>query len=113
VSACDASSGGILWVPPTIVENTVTTDENGYYKIRFAKRINGHKVERYRFYLYCSSELTSGTPSSQIWDWNWETSPNNGPFSDPIGYMYPSDLKGKETIVFDTIKYYKHIYYEN
>ena len=87
------------------VEEIFTTDENGYYKFRFAKRVNAYKVERYRFHFDCSSALPPSL-SPHI-AWYSETSSGREPFSDTNGFVYLSDIKDKKNITFDTIKYYQ------
>ena len=79
-------------------QETFTTDENGYYKIRFAKRIGNRKVETYRVELNPIPPLPSPPPF-----WYREA---NTPLRSSHDYMYVGDIKGKKIIIFDTVKYY-------
>ena len=83
-----------------IAQETFTTDENGYYQFRFAKRVNGYKVNSYRFGVEADPVLP---PRPPLHEWCVDASNNY-----PSNFMYPSDIKGKEVILFDTMKYFLH-----
>ena len=83
------------------ISETITTNENGYYKIRFLKRINGHKVNWYRLGLLAAYPSPMLPPPPPFWFWDYNP---NGLY--PSGELYSKDIKDKNIIVFDTIKYY-------
>ena len=99
-----SNTGISEWVSSPWTKETFTTDENGYYQIRFAKRVSGDKVKRYTIRVGHGGQLP--TPPPPYHYWYWETSSYNLPFTTPNGYMYPTDIKDKKIITFDAIKYY-------
>ena len=76
-------------------EETFTTDENGYYQVRFIRRVHNKKVTCYRFRVDAGLTI----PSS----WEYPTLTNKFPH---IEELFPEDIKEKKTIMFDTVKYY-------
>ncbi|MDR0367621.1 MAG: hypothetical protein LBH82_00595 [Bacteroidales bacterium] len=79
-------------------EETFTTDETGYYQIRFMKRAKDGKVLQYGF------EVGSGPmipPPPPYWSL---TNPSN---TFPHISVYPEDIKDKKVITFDTVKFYE------
>jgi len=103
IRSCTNASPGFLtsgsW---PAIEETFITDENGYFQLRFPKRINHYKVEIYRVHLLPYSALPPPPPY-----WSYETSSDNGPFTAINGVSYPDDIKDKKIIIYDTIKYYR------
>ena len=95
---------GLDWCSRPYTQETFTTDENGYYQLRFAKRVGIYKVENYRFELNHYPALSY--PPLPALFWYWETSQGNTLFPGSFVYMYPSEIKDKKVIMFDTIKYY-------
>ena len=102
-STSSVESGIVILFSSPYTEETFTTDKNGYYQIRFAKRVGGDKVERYKIRLDHFSALFYPPPPALFW--NWETSSNNAPFTSNDN-LYPSYVKNKKIITFDTVKYY-------
>jgi len=98
------SSTGAGWFSMPYTKETFITDKNGYYKIRFAKRVGGYKVERYMVRLDHFSVLSYPPPPALFWE--WETSSDKEPLIPPSGYQYPEEIKDKKKNTFDTIKFY-------
>ncbi|MDR2979762.1 MAG: pollen Ole e 1 allergen/extensin family protein [Bacteroidales bacterium] len=95
ITVISAYGSEMLWHVPT-VEETFTTDKNGYFKVKFVKRVGGDKVTKYTFSP--SMNLDNSPPPYWI-----RTNPG-GTFPD-IG-IYPEDIKDTRIITFDTIKYF-------
>jgi len=104
MASTDTVSGLLTQSSLPGTQETFTTDKDGYYQIKFAKRVGNHKVIRYQFRIDPYPALPVPTPPALFW--SWETSANNGPFTDINGYMYPSDIKDKQTITFEPLKFY-------
>ena len=89
---------GSEWFGEQPCEETFTTDENGYYQLRFIKWGKNSKVDQY---LFEPSTGPSIPPPPPYWV---RKNPSN---TFPDISLYPEDIKGKKTITFDTIKYYQ------
>jgi len=99
--------GGMLYFgkPGLSTEETFITDENGYYQIRFAKKVKGKKVEAYKVELNHFSALPPPTPPARWWSKNITC--NNKPcLNDNKGYISLEEIRDKKTITFDTVTYY-------
>ena len=107
ISRTSSFTGSDPWelsVSRPYTQETFTTDKNGHYQLRFAKRVGGHKVENYRFELDHFSALSYPPPPALFW--YWETSQGNTPFPKSFVYIYSSDIKNENIITFNTVKYY-------
>jgi hypothetical protein len=91
--------GSDCWFPPCGTSEIFTTDENGYYQIRFAKRLKNSKIGCYRLNILAAPSLP----------FLYYYSSTNEPLFHQE-YFYPEDIKDKTTITFDTIKYYRTNY---
>ena len=86
-------------------KNTFTTDEKGYYKIRFIKKVYDGplygwcKVTAYWFEITDLGPMIPPPPPYWTRDYPSETFPDIA--------IYPSDIKDKKIITFDTVKYYQ------
>jgi len=75
---------------------TFTTDENGYYQIKFIKWGKNSKVSRYFF------TISSNLPVPPY----WSIGVTSNTFPDKS--LTPEDLKGKKIITLDTVKFYQN-----
>ena len=94
VSSCFSHGG---WFAETPSKETFTTDANGYYQIRFIKKVKNEKVFQFLFEVGSGPMLPPPPPY-------WVRCNPGGTFPDAA--IYPKDIEGKKTITLDTIKYY-------
>ena len=91
------SNGG--WFSTETYSEAFTTDVNGYYKINFLKRGNNDKAVKYYFNIDVVNCLP---PQPPYWI-------RSSSISFPDTTVNAIDLKGKNVIFFDTVKYYVEI----
>ena len=84
---------GLLFTSSSYDE-TYTTDENGFYQIRFLKRKNNDKVVQYLFKSGHGPMIPPGPEYEGV-------SMEGG-----IWLLYPDDIKDKKNMEFDTLKYF-------
>ncbi|MFA5641068.1 MAG: hypothetical protein WC946_11395 [Bacteroidales bacterium] len=84
------------FIRPSNPVETLKTDANGYYRVHFIKKIYGKYPVRYLFVTY--SEVLIPFAGDSCWT-------HSGGPEDEISVNYID--KAKQTIKFDTMKYYK------
>ena len=85
-------------------DETFVTDANGYYQIRFIKKYNNRKATQYNFAEnHCPNLPISPDPGTL-----WVITGNGFPY---ITLRAEEVENAKQTIVFDTVKYYQEKIY--
>jgi len=94
----------LFYMPKT--QNTFTTDENGYYQVRFVKRANVGaffnswvKTTHYIFEYGHGPMIPPSPPPPPYGYWGVKSEGFQSTLS-------PEDIKDKKKITFDTVKYY-------
>ena len=88
--------GGFIWGRSTERE-TFTTDENGYYQVRFPKQVRNWKVDQYLFEYRGGSMIPQPPPPPPYWGVSHTGLP---------AVLYPEDIKNKKIITLDTARWY-------
>jgi len=108
----DGSGSGMLAFGPSTIRDTFSTNENGYYQVRFIKKaydgvlFGWNKATIYS--LIVPSDLIPPPPPP---NWRWVLPEAGGsPFRKKL---YPKDIEKQKNITIDTIKFYPYPEYTN